>query len=92
MPKPPPAAGIIGDVLYHLRCIYHGELGTALTPEAANQAAAEHLRDQHRDLEGVVAPGADVQIQAVTHVHAGHFEAIDAARTSLGLQEPKPMS
>jgi hypothetical protein len=92
MPKPVTVAGTIGDVLYHISCKYHGELGISASPEAAAQAAAAHLREQHRDLDGVVAPGADVQVVAVTHITPAHFEAIDAQLRDLGAPTTKPLS
>jgi len=91
MPKPQVVAGTIGDVLYHLTCLYHGELGISATPESASQAAAAHLREQHRDLDGVVAPAADVQVVAITHISSAHFDAIDALAKDLGVTA-KPQS
>lgn len=77
--------GTIGDVLYHLSCPYHGNLGTAPTPEGAAQAAFDHLTEQHRDLAGIVSPFADVHVTAVTHVNSSHFDAIQKQKSDLGV-------
>jgi hypothetical protein len=80
MPTPQSILGVVGDVLYHLFCQYHGALGTATTPESAAQAAADHLRAQHTDAQGVTSPHADVQVTLVSHITPAHFEQIEQAK------------
>lgn len=65
--------GLVGMVVFHLFCPYHGEFSQASTAEEANQAALNHIVTQHADSEGKVAPGAEVHVTTVTHVTPAHL-------------------
>jgi hypothetical protein len=64
-------AGELGTIKFHLACSYHADLAEQPTMEAAQAAAADHLRTQHAP----DAKNAEVVIHQVTH-----FTFDDAAK------------
>lgn len=79
MPVKPSPPESTGDVLFHLTCAYHGELGTEISAAAAAIAAALHIRTMHVDAEGNIAPGAEISVVSKTHITPAHLAAIDKA-------------
>jgi hypothetical protein len=77
MPDTQLILGLVGDVLYHLFCPYHGPFFMAASPEEANSVAAAHIRREHSDAEGTVAPGAEVHVTAVVHTRTSHLAQIE---------------
>lgn len=70
-------AGLAGEMMFHVQCAYHSHVGAYNSASEANAAAAEHIRKQHSDLEGHVAPGAEVTVQAITHIRTVDLAEIE---------------
>lgn len=74
MPLDDAYSGLAGKVKFHIHCLYHGPVEVADSADAANIAAAAHIRNLHHNSEGVVAPNAEVTVQPVSHITTADVE------------------